>query len=317
LCKDCGIRPSTSAEAEYLQEYIRKSNNSAAQNSVNAARLANGELPSKDGSDEDEDDESEGANSQPSSKRNSLVLPKQEQPAFDMAEKTPTAASLFAQQAQAARPAPSYAPIRRRGATPQEGVLGASPALGVNTLPPTSGYAPSAPGSSPMSVRQLPHFPSIEDAVGAGGSSQHAVAARELWSWFAEHLDGLLESVRAFRFDQFEISVRTFWASLGPTHREVAHAPAVAGLMAKADAIVYDVGRRDLRLGRDLLTHITGGPRDPPPANAVAYPASRVAKPAPAGDQDGAGFARGARPVRQHLRRAQGRARRPLRAPRS
>jgi len=50
-----------------------------------------------------------------------------------------------------------------------------------------------------------------------------------------------MESARTFRFDQFELHLRTFWASLNGDHREVVHAPAVAGLMAKADAILYDV----------------------------------------------------------------------------
>jgi len=62
-----------------------------------------------------------------------------------------------------------------------------------------------------------------------------------VWGWFQDHLDALLDSVKSFRFDQFEMHLRTFWSSLGGNHREVVHAPAVAGLMAKADAIVYDV----------------------------------------------------------------------------
>jgi len=56
-----------------------------------------------------------------------------------------------------------------------------------------------------------------------------------------DHLDALLDSVRFFRFDQFEMHIRSFWANLSGNHREVAHAPAIAGLMAKGDAIVYDV----------------------------------------------------------------------------
>ena len=92
------------------------------------------------------------------------------------------------------------------------------------------------------STLDKPHFPSIEDALGANASnSAHSVAAREVWSWFLDHLDSLLESVRFFRFDQFEMHIRSFWASLTGTHREVVHAPAIAGLMAKGDAIVYDV----------------------------------------------------------------------------
>jgi hypothetical protein len=67
------------------------------------------------------------------------------------------------------------------------------------------------------------------------------MAAREVWRWFEDHLDALLEATRAFRFDQFELHLRTFWAGLSGDHREVVHAPAVAGLMAKADALLYDV----------------------------------------------------------------------------
>jgi regulatory factor X len=264
--KDCGIRPSTSAEAEYLQEYIRKSNNTAAQQSVNAARLANDGIKAE-GSDEEDDEDSEGL-SAPPSKRSSLILPK-DSPAFTlddgMAEKTPTAATLLSHhQAQASQQRAGmngYAPIRRRGTTPQDGLgqqqqhqqqqMAAAPAF---TPAPNGSHSGGASANGGFSVRQLPHFPSIEDAVGTTSASAHGLAARELWAWFIDHLDGLLDAIRAFRFDQFEIAVRTFWASLGPAHREVAHAPAVAGLMAKADAIVYDEVLEILR--SQMLSHI-------------------------------------------------------------
>ena len=92
-----------------------------------------------------------------------------------------------------------------------------------------------------LSVRQMPNFPSIEEAVGVDSTTPQGVAAREVWNWFQDHLDSLLESIRTYRFDQFELHLRTFWSSLSGNYREVVHAPAVAGLMAKADAIVYDV----------------------------------------------------------------------------
>lgn len=75
----------------------------------------------------------------------------------------------------------------------------------------------------------------------SGSSSQFATIAREVWRWFEEHLDQLLESVRSFRLDTYEQQVRMFWAGLSGEHKEIVHAPAVAGLMAKADALVYDV----------------------------------------------------------------------------
>ena len=109
-----------------------------------------------------------------------------------------------------------------------------------------------------LSVRQFPHFPSIEDAV-ANSTSAHGVAAREVWGWFQDHLDVLLESVRTFRFDQFEMHLRTFWTNLNGHHREIVHAPAIAGLMGKADAIVYDVSCLEIARQGTELTHISTG----------------------------------------------------------
>jgi hypothetical protein len=116
------------------------------------------------------------------------------------------------------------------------GHAAAPPGLG---QPPALGGASTAAGQ--YSIRNLPTFPKIEEALGNAGSSPQGVAAREVWRWFEDHLDALMESARTFRFDQFELHLRTFWASLSGDHREVVHAPAVAGLMAKADAILYDV----------------------------------------------------------------------------
>lgn len=223
-----------------MQDYIHKSNNTAAQSSVNAARLQDqldlGNRRSEDRSDEDEEDDSEGGNSLSGSKRNSLLLSgdiKSVSFTNDLSDKTPTAATLLSQVQSAQRPSgtfPSHASIRRH---PQESnmVLPAHSPSTSNTF--------TAPQAN-LSVRQFPHFPSIEDAV-ANSTSAHGVAAREVWGWFQDHLDALLESVRTFRFDQFEMHLRTFWTNLNGHHREIVHAPAIAGLMGKADAIVYDV----------------------------------------------------------------------------
>jgi regulatory factor X, other len=246
---DCGIRPATSAEAEWLQDYIHKSNNSAGQPSVNAARLAQEQAESsnrgEERSDDDDDDDSEGAPSSTASKRNSLTLTGdlQNTPTFseEISDKTPTAATLLSQVQSAQRPATSFPPqatIRRHPL--QEGshavVTSHSPSPGT-----TNGSVPYLSSQQPVSVRHFNQFPSIDEAVGVNSTSPHGIAARDVWGWFLDHLDSLLESVRSFRFDQFEMHLRTFWSSLGGSHREVVHAPAIAGLMAKADAIVYDV----------------------------------------------------------------------------
>ncbi|KIK68137.1 hypothetical protein GYMLUDRAFT_36972 [Collybiopsis luxurians FD-317 M1] len=240
----CGIRPATSAEAEWLQDYIHKSNNHAGQPSVNAARQAQDQAEAshrnEERSDEDDEDgDSEGLPSANVSKRNSLSLSGDaKQPVFsqDLSDKTPTAATLLSQAQSASRPTGSFPPqasIRRH---PQ-----ADTGLTVSSQsPPSSASVPYLASSQSVSVRQFPHFPSIEEAVGTNSTSPHSIAAREVWGWFQDHLDLLLENVRSFRFDQFEINLRTFWSSLGGNHREIVHAPAIAGLMAKADAIVYD-----------------------------------------------------------------------------
>jgi regulatory factor X len=238
----CGIRPATTAEAEWLQEYIQKSNNNASQNSVNAARMAQEQADpstrSEERSDEDEDEDSEGVNSNTTSKRNSLALSNDHPPVFthDPNDKTPTAASLISQVQSNQRPMASFPPqasIRRHFnqepglIVPSHSPVGSAPVV----------YSASHPA---MSVRQLPSFPSLDEAVGPSSTSTQSIAAREVWNWFQDHLDALMDSIRAFRFDQFEMNLRSFWSNLAGQHREIVHAPAIAGLMAKADAIVYD-----------------------------------------------------------------------------
>lgn len=235
----CGIRPATSAEAEWLQDYIQKTNNHAGQSSVNAAnRLAQEPSESanrsEERSDDDDDEDSEGAASGTNSKRNSLTLGADvKQGSFpDLSDKTPTAAMLSNQQRPTTSTFPPQASIRRH---PQ-----AEPSLPTQASTSANPSPYHSNAQQPVSVRQFPHFPSIDEAVGTNSTSQHGIAAREVWGWFQDHLDLLLDNVRSFRFDQFEINLRTFWSGLGGNHREVVHAPAIAGLMAKADAIVYD-----------------------------------------------------------------------------
>ncbi len=220
-----------------MQDYIQKSNNNAAQASVNAARQAEA-AKTDERSDDDDDDGSEGASSVSGSKRNSLLLQrdvKQIPYTDDLSDKTPTAATLLSQVQSGSRSTtfPPTASIRRH-AMPE-------PNLSLSaTSPSSSGPATYGALQANLSVRQFANFPSIEDAV-ANSTSAHGMAARELWGWFQDHLDALLECIRTFRVDQFEMHLRTFWTSLNGVHREVVHAPAIAGIMAKADAMVYDV----------------------------------------------------------------------------
>jgi len=47
--------------------------------------------------------------------------------------------------------------------------------------------------------------------------------------------------------------VRSFWSGLGGERKEIVHAPAVAGLMARADALVYDVSDAAAKLFASFL----------------------------------------------------------------
>ena len=283
---DCGIRPSNAQEAEWLQEYIRKSHNLNQQNAGGealgtgagggAGPIRSHSRSSREGgahdSHSDEDDEGGGdspdgatagaGQSGTASKRSSLNIDQLKVvggPSLGgLDDKTPTAANVLA-AAQGAGPTASSssgfqqpAAIRRRSGVPGDPVFTVRPhqggPLGQGPSPPGHSAGQQGLGQPPppgaggqYSIRNLPTFPKIEEALGNAGSSPQGVAAREVWRWFEDHLDALMESARTFRFDQFELHLRTFWASLNGDHREVVHAPAVAGLMAKADAILYDV----------------------------------------------------------------------------
>jgi regulatory factor X len=290
---DCGIRPATATEADWLQEYVRRSNNHAGlpAASLPVGRPSQGiqinqqqpgytrEGSRSDPDDEDDDgsedaslnnDHAKGQNNASPQKQtsqnhvngSSLSLKSPALYAMDISNKTPTTQSL--QQQVSARPtasgdgsgafAQTQAQIRRSlGPSQQSSQNHPFPSSASNAPSPASFLnGAGAAATQPISLRNLPNFPSIDDALGTNSSSPQGIIAREVWRWFEEHLVSLLESVRNFRFDQFEICLRTFWAGLSGDHREVVHAPAVAGLMARADALVYNVGRfRFYRLGLD------------------------------------------------------------------
>ncbi|GJJ07458.1 hypothetical protein Clacol_001660 [Clathrus columnatus] len=270
--RDCGIRPATTTEAEWLQEYIRRTNNHAGLSSTTLPVRPSNSLQNnsqhsytREGSRSDpEDDDDDGVNSEGASSSNghsknfsnplrtnkaapttSLTLPVKSPTlcSMDISDKTPTAHSL--QHQVCTRPdsgtyGPTPAQIRRRSQGPPVPV---SNQLASSSTPPQIQNGVSSMqilGHHSASVRSLLNFPSIEDALGSNSSSPQGLLAREVWQWFEEHLDSLLDSVKTFRFDQFELNIRSFWSNLSVDHKEVVHAPAVAGLMARADALVYD-----------------------------------------------------------------------------
>ncbi|KAF8607600.1 hypothetical protein BDV93DRAFT_531493 [Ceratobasidium sp. AG-I] len=235
----CGIRPVTATEVAFLQEFIRKSNQQA--QLAMSMRAANSSQSGSDARSEEDEEDDDNESIPPPSRQTSLALGVETKSggSSSLDDKTPTTNTLLsaAQGSRKATDAYTPAQIRSRKNTTADDNTTRSPStsLSKDTIP----YVVPHPHTS---VRQLAGFPNIEEALGpnASTSSPQNVAAREVWRWFEAHLDGLMESVRTFRFDQFEIHLRTFWAGLSGDHREVVHAPAVAGLMAKADAMVFD-----------------------------------------------------------------------------
>ncbi|CAH7667904.1 hypothetical protein BY996DRAFT_4587593 [Phakopsora pachyrhizi] len=84
-------------------------------------------------------------------------------------------------------------------------------------------------------------FPSLEDCLNLPTSHDlDHQRAREFWKAYTEHVQCLLDSVKNYRFDQFELSLRTFWAGLDSSNREIATHPTFMSLVYRADAAVYD-----------------------------------------------------------------------------
>ncbi|KIO29528.1 hypothetical protein M407DRAFT_70388 [Tulasnella calospora MUT 4182] len=246
----CGIRPATVAEAEFLQDFVRRTTNHAAiaaSSRRGAAAVAAAQAAAGNGSDEEDDEDSEVSSSGGAfaDSKDSSQCPAsftlggglKSPTLYSMLgdDKTPTTNTLLS-AAQAAS-LNGRTPNNNGGLGSGDSQVSASNAAPGSRPGTSSGF--NGGSASAVSVKSLPNFPSINEALGID-SKPPATAAIEAWRWFEDHLDGLLESVRGFRFDQFEIHVRTFWASLSGDYREVVHAPAVAGLVVRADAVVYD-----------------------------------------------------------------------------
>lgn len=128
----------------------------------------------------------------------------------------------------------------------------------------TTSYGLHQPIDRP-SVVSLPNYPALSEAGPLPAHTIPGRAARSVWIKFNIHLDSMLDSVRALRFDQFEQQLRSFW-HLPDDEREVCHAPSMAGIMSRAETIVFDVSHRfhsaDLvYMSTRLLSVRTGHPR--------------------------------------------------------
>ncbi|ORY83539.1 hypothetical protein BCR35DRAFT_265160 [Leucosporidium creatinivorum] len=81
-------------------------------------------------------------------------------------------------------------------------------------------------------------FPIIEEVLGSGSGEGGPV--RDLWTSFARHCDGLLESMKASRFDQFELAIRTWWATLTAEQVALVQHPLVSQLIYRGELALYE-----------------------------------------------------------------------------
>ncbi|KAH9808995.1 hypothetical protein DFH28DRAFT_594399 [Melampsora americana] len=84
-------------------------------------------------------------------------------------------------------------------------------------------------------------FPNVEEVLSQSNAGDlDAGHAREFWNLYLEHSRSLLESVKSYRFDQFELNLRNFWAGLDAPSRESVGHSVMMSLVYRADAVLYD-----------------------------------------------------------------------------
>lgn len=100
---------------------------------------------------------------------------------------------------------------------------------------------PQTPRTARPSFRQSMPLPNLEEALNQpmAHDLDHQ-NARDFWAMYTEHSKSLLESVKNYRFDQFELTLRTFWTSLDSTQRACVTHSVMMSLVYRADAVVYD-----------------------------------------------------------------------------
>lgn len=105
----------------------------------------------------------------------------------------------------------------------------------------TSGMNSGSLDNNGNQVDQAIPFPNVDEALNQPSASDlDARQAREFWNMYLEHSRSLLDSVKSYRFDQFELNLRNFWAGLDAPSRESVGHPVLMSLVYRADAVLYD-----------------------------------------------------------------------------
>lgn len=100
---------------------------------------------------------------------------------------------------------------------------------------------PQTPKTARPSFRQSIALPNLDEVLSqpTADDLDHQ-KARDFWSMYVEHSQSLIDSVKNYRFDQFELTLRTFWTRLDSSMRECVTHSLMMSLIYRADAVIYD-----------------------------------------------------------------------------
>ncbi|WVQ79199.1 hypothetical protein IAT38_001295 [Cryptococcus sp. DSM 104549] len=93
--------------------------------------------------------------------------------------------------------------------------------------------------SSQNPVFTLPTFPTLAMAA-EHGAEIPMEQLQGFWNSFCQHQEILVECVRGYHFDRYEMNCRTFWQSLPPASLQVCFHPVVSAIISDAMAATFD-----------------------------------------------------------------------------
>ncbi|WVQ77706.1 hypothetical protein IAR50_007396 [Cryptococcus sp. DSM 104548] len=88
-------------------------------------------------------------------------------------------------------------------------------------------------------VFSLPGFPTL-GATAELGNEVSMENLQSFWNSFCQHEETIVECMRGYHFDQYEMSCRTFWSSLPPALVQVCLHPVISGMITEAMLVCHD-----------------------------------------------------------------------------
>ncbi|ODO08517.1 hypothetical protein L198_00247 [Cryptococcus wingfieldii CBS 7118] len=92
---------------------------------------------------------------------------------------------------------------------------------------------------SHVRVFSLPGFPTLSVAAELGNEVSME-SLQSFWNSFCQHEEIIVECIRGYHFDQYEMNCRTFWNSLPPSLVQVCLHPVISSMITEAMLVCYD-----------------------------------------------------------------------------